>query len=62
MKRIVVLSEIPPRNVNWASEGKRAHLTFEKYFMRKIKFGQNEPFYERLVMDKLNIRKLKEPV
>ncbi len=35
----VALPQIPPRNVNWYSEGKWVHLAriaFEKYFMRKI--------------------------
>ena len=60
----VAIPEIPPRNVNWSSEGKWVHLAklaFEKYFMNKIRGGRSEPFYERFVMDKLNIRKLKEP-
>ena len=36
----VALPQIPPRNVNWFSEGKWVHLAkiaFEKYFIRKMK-------------------------
>jgi len=56
--------EIPPRNVNWASKGKWVHfakIAFEKYFLRKIRRGESEPFYERHVLETLGIRKLKKP-
>ena len=55
--------QIPPRNVNWSSKGKWVHLAkvaFEKYFLRKIRRGESEPFYERFLLDKLNIAKIKE--
>lgn len=55
--------QIPPRNVNWSSKGEWVHLAkvaFEKYFLRKMRRGESEPFYERFVLDKLNIAKLKE--
>ncbi len=58
----VALPQIPPRNVNWFSEGKWVHLAkvaFEKYFIRKMKKGTSEPFYERYVMSALGIAKLK---
>ena len=58
----VALPQIPPRNVNWFSEGRWVHLAkvaFEKYFIRKMKKGTSEPVYERLVMHALGIRKLK---
>ncbi len=60
----VALPQIPPRNVNWFSEGRWVHLAkvaFEKYFIRKMKKGTSEPVYERLVMHALGIRKLKSP-
>ncbi|MCW5772279.1 MAG: NAD(P)/FAD-dependent oxidoreductase [Rhodospirillaceae bacterium] len=60
----VAQPQIPPRNVNWASEGKWVHLAkiaFEKYFLRKIRRGESEPFYERFLMRQLNMEKLKEP-
>jgi len=55
--------QIPPRNVNWSSEGKWVHLAkigFEKYFMRKVKQGDIEPYYEKTVMNMLGLKKLKE--
>ena len=51
-------------NVNWSSKGDWVHyakIAFEKYFLRKIWRGESEPFYERFVLDKLGIRKIKEP-
>ena len=59
----VAQPQIPPRNVNWSSSGKWVHLAkvgFEKYFMRKLKQGQSEPFYESLALKVLGIAKLKE--
>jgi sulfide:quinone oxidoreductase len=61
----VALPQIPPRNVNWFSEGKWVHLAkigFEKYFMRKMKKGTSEPVFEKLVMNALGIMKLKNKV
>jgi sulfide:quinone oxidoreductase len=55
--------QIPPRNVNWSSKGEWVHyakVAFEKYFLRKIRRGESEPFYERFLLDKLNIAKVKE--
>jgi sulfide:quinone oxidoreductase len=55
--------QIPPRNVNWSSKGEWVHyakVAFEKYFLRKIRRGESEPFYERYLLDKLNIAKVKE--
>jgi sulfide:quinone oxidoreductase len=54
--------QIPPRNVNWASEGRWVHLAkigFEKYFLSKIRRGEATPFYEKLALDLLGARKLK---
>jgi len=58
----VAIPQIPPRNVNWFSEGKWVHLAkvaFEKYFIRKMKKGTSEPFYEGSIMKMLGIEKLK---
>jgi sulfide:quinone oxidoreductase len=58
----VALPQIPPRNVNWFSEGKWVHLAkvaFEKYFIRKLKKGTSEPIYEKYAMQALGITKLK---
>ncbi len=55
--------QMPPRNVNWSSEGKWVHVAkvgFEKYFMRKMRKGKSEPFYEKLALDMMGINKLKE--
>ena len=37
-------------------------IAFEKYFLRKIRKGESEPFYERFMLETLNIRKLKQTV
>lgn len=58
----VALPQIPPRNVNWFSQGKWVHLAkvaYEKYFIRKLKQGTTETVYEKIVMDALGIMKLK---
>lgn len=54
--------QIPPRNVNWAGEGKWVHLAkvaFEKYFLGKIRRGESEPFYEKLALDLMGARKVR---
>jgi sulfide:quinone oxidoreductase len=59
----VALPQIPPRNVNWFSEGKWVHLAkvaFEKYFMHKMKKGTSEPIYEKVLMGTMGIMKLKD--
>jgi sulfide:quinone oxidoreductase len=60
----VAQPQIPPRNLNWSSKGSWVHyakVAFEKYFLRKIRRGESEPFYERFVLEQLNLRKVKEP-
>jgi sulfide:quinone oxidoreductase len=55
--------QIPPRNVNWSSEGRWVHLAkiaFEKYFLRKVRKGEAEPFYEELALKMLRIRKVNQ--
>lgn len=59
----IALPQLPPRNLNWSSQGYWVHLAkvaFEKYFMRKVKLGSSEPGYERLVMKALGIQRLVE--
>ncbi|MGN6376521.1 MAG: NAD(P)/FAD-dependent oxidoreductase [Sphingomonas sp.] len=54
--------QIPPRNTNWSAEGRWVHLAkigFEKYFLRKIRHGEGEPFYEKLALHILGVRKLR---
>ena len=58
----VAQPQIPPRNVNWSASGKWVHLAkvgFEKYFLGKIKRGESEPFYEKLALDVMGLRKIK---
>lgn len=58
----VAQPQIPPRNLNWSSSGKWVHLAkvgFEKYFLRKVRKGESEPFYEKLAVHALGIRKLR---
>ncbi len=57
----VALPQIPPRNVTWFKKGKWVHkakVMFEKYFIRKMKKGQTDPLYERIVLKALGITKL----
>ncbi|MGB8362916.1 MAG: NAD(P)/FAD-dependent oxidoreductase [Rhizomicrobium sp.] len=54
--------EIPPRNRNWSAKGKWVHyakVAFERYFLRKIRRGESEPFYERWFMGVLGVRRLR---
>lgn len=53
----------PPRNVNWSSDGKWVHLAkvaFEKYFLRKVRKGSTEPYYEKYILGMMNLTKLKK--
>ena len=59
----VALPQIPPRNVNWFAEGKWVHyakVAFEKYFIRKMKKGTSEPFYEKFVLKAIGVVRLKD--
>ncbi|MDT9599013.1 FAD/NAD(P)-binding oxidoreductase [Sphingosinicella sp. GR2756] len=58
----VAQPQIPPRNVNWSASGRWVHLAkvlFERYFIRKVRRGSPEPFYERMVLHMLGIEKIK---
>jgi sulfide:quinone oxidoreductase len=58
----VAIPQIPPRNVNWSSEGRWVHLAkiaFERYFLRKVRHGTSEPLYEKYIMKLAGIEKLK---
>ena len=58
----VAQPQIPPRNVNWSAKGAWVHLAkvaFEKYFLRKMRAGKSEPFYESFMLKQLDIQKLK---
>ena len=59
----VAQPQLPPRNANWAAQGKWVHLAkigFEKYFMHKIRVGKSEPFYEKFMMSFLKIHKFED--
>lgn len=54
--------QIPPRNVNWSVSGGWVHMAkvgFEKYFLRKLKTGKSETFYENAALNMLKTHKLK---
>ena len=59
----VAQPQIPPRNVNWSSSGKWVHaakIGFEKYFLRKMRKGESEPFYETAALKMLGHRQAEE--
>ncbi len=58
----LAMPQIPPRNVQWASQGRWVHwakIAYEKYFMRKVRKGISEPTYERLTLKAMGIMRLK---
>jgi sulfide:quinone oxidoreductase len=58
---ILAIPQTPPRNINWAVEGRWAHwakIGYEWYFMRKLRKGIVEPFYEKWVMRMLGAHKV----
>ncbi len=59
----VAQPQIPPRNLNWSSDGKWVHyakVAFERYFIRKMRRGESEPFYETAFLNMMGIGKLKK--
>lgn len=57
----VALPQIPPRNVAWFKKGKWVHMAkiaFEKYFIRKMKKGTSEPFYEKSILKMMGITRI----
>lgn len=58
----LAVPQIPPRNTTWSSHGKWVHaakIGFEKYFMRKVRKGISEPFYERMMLKLMGVVRLK---
>jgi len=58
----LAVPQIPPRNTTWSNQGKWVHLAkigFEKYFMRKIKKGISEPYYEKMMLKFMGVVRLK---
>jgi len=58
----VAMPQIGPRNVSWFKKGKWVHwgkIAFEKYFIKKMKDGNSEPIYEKYILKKFGISRLK---
>jgi len=58
----LAVPQIPPRNTTWSSGGKWVHIAkigFEKYFMRKVRKGISEPFYEKMMLKLMGVVRLK---
>lgn len=58
----MAVPQIPPRNVNWSGTGKWVHwakVGFEKYYLRKIKQGKVEPYFEKYALRLMGVQKLK---
>ena len=61
----LALPQIPPRNTNWSGSGRWVHwakVAFEKYYLRKMRQGKVEPFFERYAMRLLGATKLKDSI
>jgi len=59
----VAVPQIPPRNTNWSSQGKWVHLAkvaYEKYFLHKVRHGKAEPYYEKMILNMIGAKRLKE--
>ncbi len=57
----VAIPQIPPRNVTWFKKGKWVHaakIAFEKYFLRKMRKGSTDPFYETYVLKLMGLTKI----
>ena len=60
----VAVPQIPPRNTNWASQGKWVHvakIAYEKYFLHKVRAAKTEPYYEKMVLKMVGANRLKKP-
>ena len=58
----VAQPQIPPRNTQWMKKGKWVHIAkvgFEKYFLKKMRSGSPEPFFEKWALEALGIKRLK---
>jgi sulfide:quinone oxidoreductase len=59
----MAVPQIPPRNTNWSGSGKWVHwakVGFEKYYLRKMRQGKVEPFFEKFALRLMGVQKLKE--
>ena len=58
----MAVPQIPPRNTNWSGSGKWVHwakVGFEKYYLRKMRQGKVEPFFEKFALRLMGVQKLK---
>jgi len=58
----VAQPQIPPRNVNWAADGKWVHtakVAFEKLFLKRLAKGKPTSAFEKVSSSLLKIHKLK---
>ena len=58
----LAMPQIPPRNVTWSAQGKWVHtakIAFEKYFMRKVRKGISEPYYEKAILKLMGVVRIK---
>jgi len=59
----LAVPQIPPRNTSWASEGKWVHMAkiaYEKYFLHKVRNFKAEPYYEKMILQWVGARRLKD--
>lgn len=59
----IAMPQMPPRDISWAAEGKWVHfakIAFEKYFMRNLKRGVNEPIFEKYILKMASVESLVE--
>ncbi len=57
----VAAPQMPPRDMTWCKKGWWVHLakvSFEKYFLNKMKFGRREPVFERMILNAIGIGRL----
>ena len=58
----VAQPQIPPRNVNWAADGKWVHtakIAFEKMFLGRLKKGKSSSAFESVATSLLKVHKIK---
>lgn len=58
----VAQPQIPPRNVNWAKEGKWVHtakVAFEKLFLSRLRKGKSSSTFENVTTSLLKVHKIK---
>ncbi len=59
----VAQPQIPPRNVNWAADGRWVHtakVAFEKLFLKRLSKGKPTSAFEKISSNLLKVHKLKD--